>query len=73
MRFEPGTQLGDYEIREPIGSRGMGEVYRAQDTRLDRNVAIKVLPQEVADDPGCRARFERDPLDWLDLYLGPAQ
>ena len=63
MQLEPGTQLGDYEIGEPIGSGGMGEVYRAQDTRLDRNVAIKVLPQEVADDPSRRAHFEREALD----------
>ena len=60
MQLERGTQLGDYEIREPVGSGGMGEVYRARDTRLDRDVAIKVLPQEVADDPSRRSRFERE-------------
>jgi serine/threonine protein kinase len=47
----PGTRLGPYEIVAPIGAGGMGEVYRARDTRLDRTVAIKVLPQHVADDP----------------------
>ncbi len=60
MQLERGTQLGDYEIREPVGSGGMGEVYRARDTRLDRDVAIKVLPREVADDPSRRARFDRE-------------
>ncbi len=60
MQLERGTRLGDYEISEPIGSGGMGEVYRAHDTKLDRDVAIKVLPGEVADDASRRARFERE-------------
>ena len=58
--LEVGSQLGPYEIVAPIGSGGMGEVYRARDTRLDRTVAIKVLPSEVAGDADLRARFERE-------------
>jgi serine/threonine protein kinase len=46
-----GTRLGPYEIDEPIGAGGMGEVYRARDTRLNRNVAIKVLPPRLPGDP----------------------
>jgi eukaryotic-like serine/threonine-protein kinase len=55
-----GTRLGSYEIRAPLGTGGMGEVYRARDTRLERDVAIKVLPQETADDPSSLARFKRE-------------
>ena len=60
MQLEPGHRLGEYEIREPIGAGGMGEVYRARDTKLDRDVAIKVLPAAMASDPARRARFERE-------------
>ena len=60
MALTPGTRLGPYEIREPIGAGGMGEVYRARDTKLDRDVAIKVLPEEFAADPERLARFERE-------------
>jgi len=60
MRLDPGTSLGSYEILEPIGAGGMGEVYRARDTRLGRDVAIKVLPQAFAEDPERVARFERE-------------
>jgi eukaryotic-like serine/threonine-protein kinase len=60
MALAPGTRLGPYEVRSAIGAGGMGEVYRAHDTRLDRDVAIKVLPASVADDPDRRARFERE-------------
>jgi len=49
----------------------MGEVYRAHDTSLDRNVAIKVLPREGAEDPGRRARLKREALDWFDRNFGP--
>ena len=56
----PGTRLGPYEITDAIGAGGMGEVYKARDTRLDRTVAIKVLPSHVAADPALRTRFERE-------------
>jgi eukaryotic-like serine/threonine-protein kinase len=55
-----GTRLGPYEIIAPIGAGGMGEVYRARDTKLNRNVAIEVLPATVAQDPERRERFERE-------------
>jgi len=55
-----GTRLGTYEIVAPLGTGGMGEVYRARDHKLDREVAIKVLPQNVAADPDRLARFERE-------------
>src|SRR5437867_9840267 len=55
-----GTQLGPYHILAPLGAGGMGEVYRARDSRLDREVAIKVLPEHLANDPEALARFERE-------------
>ena len=60
MPLSPGLRLGPYEIVSPAGVGGMGEVYRARDTRLDRTVAIKVLPAHVADNPERRQRFERE-------------
>ncbi len=60
MSLVPGTRLGPYEIVALIGAGGMGEVYRARDSRLGRDVAIKVLPPSFADDPDRRARFERE-------------
>lgn len=60
MALPSGTKLGPYEIQSPLGAGGMGEVYRALDTRLDRIVAIKVLPQHLSDDPLRRQRFERE-------------
>ena len=60
MPLSPGTRLGPYEVTAQIGKGGMGEVYRARDTSLDRDVAIKVLPAEFASDPERLARFERE-------------
>ena len=60
MSLGPGTRLGPYEILSALGAGGMGEVYKARDTRLDRTVAVKVLPAELAADPGSTRRFERE-------------
>jgi serine/threonine protein kinase len=60
MRLDPGTRLGPYEITAPLGAGGMGEVYRARDARLARDVAIKALPEAFARDPERLARFERE-------------
>src|SRR5438105_650699 len=60
MHLVAGTRLGPYEIIAPIGAGGMGEVYRARDTKLNRDVAIKVLPDLVASDPERLARFTRE-------------
>jgi len=60
MTLSPGTRLGPYEILGLLGAGGMGEVYRARDGRLHREVAIKVLPEAVAGDPELLARFERE-------------
>jgi len=60
MALSPGVRLGPYEILDPIGAGGMGEVYRARDTRLDRTVAIKVLPPHLSSDPVRKQRFERE-------------
>ena len=59
MTLEKGQRLGPYEIEKPLGAGGMGEVYRAKDTRLDRTVGIKVLPERNAMTADLRARFER--------------
>ena len=60
MALGPGSKLGVYEVTAKIGAGGMGEVYRAHDTTLDRDVAIKVLPDAFATDPERLARFERE-------------
>jgi serine/threonine protein kinase len=60
MTRAPGARLGPYEIVGPIGAGGMGEVYKARDTKLDRDVALKVLPSHLAADPEALARFERE-------------
>ena len=70
MALSAGTRLGRYEVVSLLGVGGMGEVYRARDTRLDRQVAIKVLPAAIADSPDALARFEREAravaaLSWL--------
>ena len=60
MALEPGTKLGPYEIQSSLGAGGMGEVYRAKDTRLGRDVAVKILPSEVSADTVRKQRFERE-------------
>jgi eukaryotic-like serine/threonine-protein kinase len=60
MPLAPGTKLGPYEILSPLGAGGMGEVYRARDTRLERSVAIKILPAHLSADPARKLRFERE-------------
>ncbi len=60
MPLSPGSSLGPYEVLAPLGAGGMGEVYRARDTRLGRDVAIKVLPAHLSQRPEVRARFERE-------------
>src|SRR6266508_3583882 len=60
MPLSSGTRLGPYEIQTPIGAGGMGEVYRARDTRLERTVAVKVLPSHLSTSPEVRQRFERE-------------
>src|SRR5947208_11368121 len=60
MPLTAGTRLGPYEVLGPLGSGGMGEVYRARDSRLNREVAVKVLPENLAQDPGALARFARE-------------
>ena len=60
MSLALGTRLGPYDVLSPLGAGGMGEVYRARDTRLNRDVAIKVLPAAFTDDRERLARFERE-------------
>ena len=60
MSLATGTKLGPYEILAPLGAGGMGEVFRARDTKLDRDVALKVLPDLFTRDPDRLARFERE-------------
>src|SRR5438445_13557843 len=60
MALTSGIKLGPYEIIAPLGAGGMGEVYRARDTRLDRDVAVKVLPANLSSDPNLRQRLERE-------------
>ena len=60
MSLQPGARIGSYDIVSPLGSGGMGEVYRARDTKLERDVAIKVLPSHLADDALALGRFERE-------------
>ncbi|HEY7574129.1 MAG TPA: protein kinase, partial [Thermoanaerobaculia bacterium] len=60
MTVPAGSRLGPYEILEPLGAGGMGEVYKGRDSRLDRLVAIKVLPAHLTEDAELRQRFERE-------------
>ena len=60
MPLTLGSRLGPYEIIAPLGAGGMGEVYRARDPRLGRDIAVKVLPAEMASSPDWLARFERE-------------
>ena len=60
MTLAANTRLGPYEILSPLGSGGMGEVYRARDVRLERDVAVKALPERLIDDPSALARFQRE-------------
>ena len=60
MTLTSGTRLGPYEIQSPLGAGGMGEVYRARDTRLDRTVAVKILPSHLSEDPEAKQRFDRE-------------
>jgi hypothetical protein len=60
VALTPGTRLGPYEVVAPIGAGGMGEVYRARDTKLKRGVALKILPEIFGSDPECLARFKRE-------------
>ena len=60
MPLSVGARLGPYEIVAPLGAGGMGEVYKARDTRLERSVAVKILPAALAADPQFRERFDRE-------------
>jgi serine/threonine protein kinase len=60
MNLPAGNKLGPYQIVSPLGAGGMGEVYRARDTRLERTVAIKILPPQFSNDPVRKQRFERE-------------
>ena len=60
MPLTPGTTLGPYEVLSAIGAGGMGEVYKARDTKLDRDVALKILPDAFVNDPERLARFQRE-------------
>jgi len=60
VSIAPGTRLGPYEVLAPLGAGGIGEVYRVRDTKLDRDVAVKVLPERLASDSAALARFERE-------------
>ena len=64
MALNVGSRLGHYQVTALIGEGGMGQVYQATDTKLNRQVALKILPEAFASDPGRRARFEREALVW---------
>src|ERR1700728_632366 len=60
MTLTAGTRFGPYEVQSPIGAGGMGEVYRAKDTRLDRTIAVKILPSHLSDNSDAKQRFDRE-------------
>ena len=60
MALTSGARLGPYEIQSPLGAGGMGEVYRARDTRLERTVAVKILPSHLSENPEAKQRFDRE-------------
>ncbi len=60
MTLAPGARLGPYEIQSPLGAGGMGEVYRGLDTRLERTVAVKILPSHLSEDAEAKQRFDRE-------------
>jgi serine/threonine protein kinase len=64
MALTAGSRLGPYEVVAPLGAGGMGEVYRAKDTKLGREVALKLLPEHLAHDPERLARFDREAKTW---------
>jgi hypothetical protein len=68
VSLQPGTHLGPYEIMASLGAGGMGEVYKAKDTRLDRFVAVKVLPEHLAQSADALARFEREAKEVLQSW-----
>ena len=72
MSLQAGTRLGVFEILAPVGAGGMGEVYRARDTKLDREVAVKVLPEAFAADPDRLARFDREARSLAALLKTPS-
>lgn len=72
MALSSGTLLGPYEIQSPLGAGGMGEVYRARDTRLDRTVAIKILPEHLCSNPEAKQRFDRTIVGTIQ-YMAPEQ
>src|SRR6202049_1587769 len=72
MPLTSGIKLGPNEIQSPLGAGGMGEVYRARDTRLDRTVAVKILPSHLSENPEAKQRFERAPRTISSLNRPPS-
>ena len=70
MTLSAGTRLGPYEIVSAVGAGGMGEVYRARDTRLEREVAVKVLSRALTSSPGARERFQREARTIAPRFVG---
>ena len=70
MGLTAGQRVGGYEVLSSLGAGGMGEVYRARDTKLDRDVALKILPESLASDPDRLMRFEREAKTLATFALG---